>query len=111
MLNSVKPDHRGIIPALARYGKPVRGLDRYGECTANTAMSLDPRLSAFVNRFYAVARSRAIAPATLSTKIFLDGKRFAEIASGSSDIGIGRLARAEHDLEALAADGGQLQSK
>lgn len=62
---------------------------------------LDPRLQAFLSRCDAFAGRRGIQRATLSTKLFDDGKRLREIASGVSDVGIARLARAEAKLSEL----------
>lgn len=66
--------------------------------------SLDPRISAFIDRCDAVCRLRRIKRATLSTRILHDGKRLEQIAGGVSDIGVHRLARAEKDLAALEAE-------
>jgi hypothetical protein len=65
------------------------------------AMEIDPRLAAFVSRFDAVAARLGVKRATLSTRVFNDGKRIEAILSGNSDIGIGRLAKAERELSAL----------
>ena len=67
---------------------------------------LDPRLAAFIERCNAVAAARDITRSTLSTKLFNDGKRLDEIASGASDVGIGRLARAERALATLEEHAG-----
>ena len=62
---------------------------------------LDPRLGTFIMRCDSVAAAIGIARSTLSTKLFNDGKRLAQLAAGESDVGIGRLARAERELSAL----------
>jgi hypothetical protein len=64
---------------------------------------LDPRLNAFIAACDSVAAGIGIARATLSTRPFMDGKRIDALASGQSDIGIGRLARAERELDMLRA--------
>lgn len=64
-------------------------------------MLMDPRLIQFLARFDQVAERLKIARATLSTRVFSDGKRIAAIASGKSDIGLARLARAELQLANL----------
>lgn len=62
---------------------------------------LDPRLAAFISRCDHIGELLGLKRSTLSTKLFTDGKRLDEIASGGSDIGIGRLAKAERALSAL----------
>lgn len=62
---------------------------------------IDPRLTAFLSRCDAVGVRLRIRRSTLSTKLFKDGKRLDALASGESDVGIGRLAQAETDLAAL----------
>jgi len=62
---------------------------------------LDPRLAAFLGRCDLVAGRLKIKRSTLSTKLFMDGKRLDALARGGSDIGIGRLATAERELAAL----------
>lgn len=61
----------------------------------------DPRISAFLRRCDALCASATWKRSTLSTKLFNDGKRLDQIADGGSDIGIGRLARAEAELATL----------
>jgi hypothetical protein len=63
---------------------------------------LDPRLAAFLKRCDAVAGGLGVKRSTLSTKLFKDGKRLRVLASGNSDIGIGRLAKAERELAQLS---------
>jgi hypothetical protein len=62
---------------------------------------IDPRLSAFLARCDQVAARLRLKRSTLSTKLFLDGKRLDALAGGESDVGIGRLAKAEQELAAL----------
>lgn len=62
---------------------------------------LDPRLAAFIGRCDLVAQRLKIKRSTLSTKLFMDGKRLDALVRGGSDIGIGRLAAAERELAAL----------
>ncbi|WP_168072839.1 hypothetical protein [Caulobacter sp. SSI4214] len=64
---------------------------------------LDPRLSEFVEGCYRYAQAAGLATSTVSTLLFNDGKRLNALASGESDIGIGRLAQAEAKLTGLAA--------
>lgn len=61
-------------------------------------------ISSFVERCDAVAERRCIRRSTLSTLIFKDGKRLAQLAAGNSDIGVLRLEEAKRELEKLAAD-------
>jgi hypothetical protein len=79
---------------------------------------VDPRILAFISRCDALANRLRISRTTLSTRILFDGKRLDSIASGASDIGVGRLARAENDLskyesaqptsQALAREAGRI---
>lgn len=62
---------------------------------------IDPRLADFVSRCDTVAPLLGVKRSTLSAKLFQDGKRIDVLADGKSDIGIGRLARAERELTAL----------
>lgn len=62
---------------------------------------LDPRLAAFISRCDTLAPRLRLKRSSLSVKLFADGKRLDALATGESDIGIGRLARAERELSAL----------
>lgn len=62
---------------------------------------LDARLQNFLDRCDAECNRLGVKRSTLSTRLFKDGKRLNQIASGNSDIGIGRLALAEADLAAM----------
>lgn len=61
----------------------------------------DPRLTSFLARCDHVAARLKITRATLSSRLFNDGKRIEAISGGGSDIGLRRLAQAERDLSAL----------
>lgn len=61
---------------------------------------VDPRLNAFLGRCQALAARSGASMATLSTRIFNDGRRLKEIQDGG-DVGINRLARAETALAQL----------
>jgi hypothetical protein len=63
--------------------------------------NIDARLSAFLSRCDALAPRLKLTRSTLSTKLFMDGKRLSALAEGRSDVGIGRLAKAERELAAL----------
>lgn len=60
-------------------------------------------ISDFLARCDAVAQRRGIRRSTLSTLLFNDGKRLDQLASGSSDVGVKRLAEAEAELGRVAA--------
>ena len=59
---------------------------------------IDPRLKAFIARCDALGSRLALPRSTLSHRLFKDTKRIDAIAGGGSDIGIGRLAKAEREL-------------
>jgi hypothetical protein len=61
---------------------------------------MDP-VSSFLSRCDAACSILGLKRSTLSTKLFMDGKRLDELASGKSDVGIRRLQRALADLAAL----------
>ncbi len=67
-------------------------------------MDIDPRLQRFLQRCDEIGTELKLRRSSLSTRLFADGKRLEKLSSGESDIGIGRLARAEADLAALATD-------
>lgn len=71
---------------------------------------IDSRLSAFIHRCDSAGERLNIKRSTLSTKLFMDGKRLDALASGESDIGIGRLAKAERELAALEGTAPQSRS-
>ncbi len=58
-------------------------------------------LKDFIARCDAVAEKRRMKRSTLSTRLFNDGKRLSQIATGESDVGVRRLAVAEKALAAL----------
>lgn len=62
---------------------------------------IEPRLSAFVERCDKIVARGSMKRSTLSLKLFMDGKRIDALASGVSDIGIRRLAKAERELSAF----------
>jgi hypothetical protein len=66
----------------------------------------DPRLSAFLARCDSVAHLLRLKRSTLSTRLFNDGKRLDQIATGG-DIGIRSLAGAEDRLAELEGGRGR----
>ena len=62
---------------------------------------MDP-IDQFLSRCEALAAFRGWKRSTLSTQLFNDGKRLAQLAEGHSDIGVRRLAEAETVLTSLA---------
>lgn len=66
---------------------------------------IDPRLCAFISSCDAVASAMKLQRSSLSKRLFNDGKRLDSLADGKSDIGIGRLARAEEELREIIRAG------
>lgn len=62
--------------------------------------AIESRVQAFLVRCGRVEERLGIRRSTLSTKLFNDGRRLDQIASGK-DVGILRLAKAERDLGEL----------
>ena len=61
---------------------------------------MDP-VASFLSRCDAACIRLNWKRSTLSTKLFMDGKRLDELAAGKSDVGARRLVRAMSDLETL----------
>ena len=72
---------------------------------------LDPRIDTFLTRCDLAAAHLGVKRSTLSTKLFNDGKRLAQIATGESDVGVNRLADAEITLDRLMLSGKSAETR
>lgn len=77
------------------------GIDNGGAGPDSSYM--DP-VYAFLSRCDQAQFALGLKRSTLSTKLFNDGKRLDGLASGRSDIGARRLARAERDLSVMEGE-------